>query len=268
MHGGTDPHRSLDSSAPDLSSADNISLISNQSDMEAIQQISNESFSHGNWLNNNTKRFLEESLSRSFNALDAASFIEMDLDFFSMRWADSLDFNFSRPSGGDASLAAAAAAMNVADQIFFNGRLLPLHLVNQGPIASPDSVLLRPSKSSPCQSESDFSAYSDSAMTPGRFGNKERAMSPAKILKKYLYFLVPLCRKVKKLRIISSSKAPRRFDCSSRRSWGRRMSNVGLTADDRRWPANRAFDVEAASSIHDAVLHCKKSNGNSLANSR
>ncbi|KAK8935497.1 hypothetical protein KSP39_PZI013576 [Platanthera zijinensis] len=227
--------------------------------MEAIQQISNESFSHGNWLNSNTKRsleFLEETLSRSFDALDAASFIEMDLDFFSMRWADSLDFNFTRPSGGDASLAAAA-----------HGRLLPLHLVNQGPIASPDSVLLPPSKSSPCQSESDFSAYSDSAMTPGRFGDKERAMSPAKILKKYLYFLVPLYRTVRKLRMMASSKAPRRFDCSSRRSCGRRMSNVGLIADDRRRPANRIFDVEAASSIHDAVLHCKKSNGNSLANS-
>lgn len=214
--------------------------------METTQQISNDSFSL-NWLSNmkHSLDFLEESLRRSFDEVDGSSFIEMDPDFFSLRWTNSNDFDFSLPSC-DSSLVVHA------DQIFFNGHLLPLHLVNSLKNKEKEGSITESknwdgsisSNSSPSLNSSDFISMKSCH-------NKQNL--PLKMLRKYLYFLIPLYKKVKNLKKISS-KTLRSFDDSAR-------SPPRPSIDRRR--GNRVFDVAPESSIQDAVLHCKKSIANS-----
>ncbi|KAL0905875.1 hypothetical protein M5K25_024320 [Dendrobium thyrsiflorum] len=221
--------------------------------METTQQISNDSFSL-NWLSNikHSLDFLEESLRRSFDGLDGNSFIEMDPDFFSLRWTNSIDFDFSLPSC-DGPLVVHA------DQIFFNGHLLPLQVINTSK-NNDGSITLSKNWDDSVSTNSSPSFTSSDTMTMKSCHNKQKlpllkrnTKSPVKMLRKYLYFLIPLYKKVLNLKK-ASSKMPRSFDDSPR-------SPPRMSIERRR--GNRVFDVPSESSIHDAVLHCKKSIANS-----
>ncbi|XP_020574995.1 probable membrane-associated kinase regulator 6 [Phalaenopsis equestris] len=210
--------------------------------METTQQISNDSFSLS-WLSN-TKHslgFLEESLRRSFDGLDESSFIDMDPNFFSLRWTNSTDFDFSHPNCGDVAATPAASLVVHADQIFFNGHLLPLHLVNT--LKSKDDSVS--TNSSPSLNSSDFIAM----RSCGKPLSRESTKSPVKMLMKYLNFLIPLYKKVRKMKK-NSWKTPRSFDNST-------GSPSRMSFERRR--GSRVFDVASESPIQDAVLHCKKS---------
>ncbi|PKA59039.1 putative membrane-associated kinase regulator 6 [Apostasia shenzhenica] len=181
----------------------------------------------------------------------------MDPDWFSMRWTGLTDFDFNLPS-------FESSVMAHADQIFSDGHLLPLHLGNplksKEASGSTDSMLKRSvsldsSKrllSSISRSGEDNENNKLPLIRPG-------AKSPGRILRKYLYFIIPLFKKVKSFKLISSRSV--RSCGDSPRSSARTMNN-GFSAIERR-RINRVFDVDTESSIHEAVLHCKKSNGSS-----
>ncbi|KAG0454676.1 hypothetical protein HPP92_023968 [Vanilla planifolia] len=227
------------------------------SPMETIHQLSIESFSHG-WLSEKkaSSDHPEDALRRS---LDGDSFVDVDTELFSIRWSDSARFDFI-PSNCDPHILVHA------DQIFFNGQLLPLHLIDPPKGAadsvSPDSVLTRSvslDSSKTLLSQTDRWEDSASATSsPARVYfhsiplpcgghkldlNKRGAKSPGKVLRKYLFFLLPLFRKLKSFKAMSS-RAVRSCGDSPRSPWGR-SSDLG------------------ENSIDEAVLHCKKSMGSS-----
>ncbi|KAK8913961.1 hypothetical protein KSP39_PZI024312 [Platanthera zijinensis] len=156
----------------------------------------------------------------------------MDPAVFSMRWADSILFDFDLPRRESSPLVH-------ADQIFSNGQLVPFSSMKKeasfSPVSISDSVLTR-------------SVSLDSL-------NKlltKRRKSPVKILRKYLNFLIPLYKKVRKLKMISEQGKARSYGVSSARMSGE-FSGID------RVQSNQVFDVGIESSIQDAVLHCKKS---------
>lgn len=246
--------------------------------MEPMNQISIESFSYG-WLNTINPTFdfdrLGDSLRRSFEALDGSSFIEMDPDFFSIRWTDLAGFDFSLPASSESS------DLVLADQIFSNGKLLPSSTLKKKEARfSSDSALDRSISIDAAKallaegnhwddsisigaSTTLFSSYS----MPLNSGseklklplNSHRRSSPGRMLRKYLNFLIPLYRKVKRLKMMSSRTARSRRGDSPTSSAKSEFSNI----DRNR--ASRVFDWEFESSIHDAVLHCKKSVAESAA---
>lgn len=218
--------------------------------MDTTEQVSNDSFSL-NWLSNikHSLDFLEESLRRSFDGLDGSSFIEMDPDFFSLRWTNSTDFDFSLPSC-DASLVVHA------DQIFFSGHLLPLHPANT--LKTKEDCISQTNTwdNSASTNSSPRSLNSSDFISMRSCQNKqnlplfrESAKSPVQMLRKYLYFLIPLYKMIRNLKKMSS-KMPRGFDDLT--------GSPPRTSIERR-RGNRVFDVASDSSIQDAVLHCKKS---------
>ncbi|KAI0488084.1 hypothetical protein KFK09_027910 [Dendrobium nobile] len=245
--------------------------------MENRSQISIESFSY-EWLNNINPTFdfdsLEDSLRRSFEAQDSSSFIEMDPDFFSIRWTDLEGFDFNLPAGCEPS------DLVHADQIFSNGLLLPLSttLKEKQASFSADSALTRSvsmdfSKTllfdrnhwdnsvSTNTSPAYYSPYSlplDSGASKLKLPlNRHRKNSAWKILRQYLNFLIPLYKKVKKLKMISLR--------TTRSCGDSPISLARMTNEFSNIEQNRAFNWEFESSIHDAVLHCKKSIANSDA---
>ncbi|XP_020585736.1 probable membrane-associated kinase regulator 6 [Phalaenopsis equestris] len=228
--------------------------------MESINQISIESFSHG-WLTNINSPFdfdsLEDSLRRSFDAIDSTSFIEMDPDFFSMRWIDSTSFDFTLPSSSEPS------NLVHADQIFSNGQLLPsTPLKKNEPHFSPDSALNRTfSIGSSKKLFPEINHWDESISANASPTHKNRKTSPGKRLRKYLNFLIPLYKKVKKLKMMMSLRAIRSCGDSLIRSV--RMKNEFSSMErNRGGRVNRVFDLEFECSIHDAILHCKKSFAN------
>ncbi|KAG1362383.1 putative membrane-associated kinase regulator 6 [Cocos nucifera] len=254
--------------------------------METSQQLFGDSFSYG-WLVNIKPSF--ESFSSSFrHSFDGSSFIEMDPDFFSMRWtSDAHDFTFN-------PLSTPSPVSAHADQIFSNGHLVQLHLSTPPPqseegheslgsnlsrsksLDSSKALLLyrsnrfqsqcfhaipsRPvsSNSSPlfhsAQSTPVLMSSCSSKSVASRSGKskssffKNCARSPKKILWKYLCFLMPLYKKVKGL----SSTSPK-SGRSCRNSVGN-SPRMTTACSSKEWRCGNAD-----SSIYDAILHCKKS---------
>ncbi|XP_008807852.1 probable membrane-associated kinase regulator 6 [Phoenix dactylifera] len=255
--------------------------------MDSSQQLFGDSFSNG-WLISIKPSI--ESLSSSFrHSFDGSSFIEMDPDFFSMRWtSDAHDFNFNFPSTQSPVSAH-------ADQFISNGHLLPLYLNTPPPqsevgqeslgsnfsrsksldsskallsrsnrfqprrfyavpsrsVSSNSSPLFHSAQSTPISMSSCSSK--SVASTSGKFKSpffKNCTKSPKKILWKYLSFLMPLYKKVKGLSL-ASPKSVR--TCRGSVGDSPRMTTALSSIEWRRGNAD--------SSIYDAILHCKKSIG-------
>lgn len=196
--------------------------------MVPLQQHSTESFSL-RWMTNlNTSSHIC-SRSPSFD-----SFIEMDHGFISMPLKD---FDFGIPDSQDTDLV-------LADDIFANGIMLPLSLEGEVVPKFSDSNLSRAlsidssqrflaqehlSKSWPMFCTFLCCPYRDTKQKLGKCLG-----SPRKKLQKYLFFLVPLYRKVKGLRM-NPSKSPAVMSTE--------YCYSSSIADNR---------------IYDAILHCKK----------
>lgn len=221
--------------------------------VETSQPLSIESFSYS-WLIN-LKPSLE-SLSESFRAAmdssDESFFIEMDPNMpASKRFKKldkGLDFNFSISE-------QPTAAIVHADELFCDGLLMPL---------VDSSRTKEYSDSSPCAAPlSDFrhrnTASGDHKIRCSSL-RRCRSLVSRKMFEKYLYFLFPLLGKMRCCRLLSKNRAAgngiwevkNNKSCSSQAS---PRTSVGSFPSDWR----RSCDSE--SSIHEAVLHCKRSIG-------
>ncbi|KAK8939939.1 hypothetical protein KSP40_PGU020121 [Platanthera guangdongensis] len=193
---------------------------------------------------------LEISFRNPFDAAGGTSFPDMDPAVFSMRWADSILFDFDHP------LHRESSPLVHADQIFSNGQLVPSSFMKKeasfSPVSISDSVLNR-SVSLDSLNTLLTKRRSSTPHSCHCMPHNPTRKSPMKILRKYLNFLIPLYKKVRKLKMISEQgKARRSYGVSSARMSGE-FSGIGLVQ------SNQVFDVGIESSIQDAVLHCKKS---------
>lgn len=213
--------------------------------VETSQPLSIESFSYS-WLIN-LKPSLE-SLSESFRAAldssDESFFIEMDPNMPGSKRFKTLnqDIDFNLPFAEQST-----DAIVHADELFCDGLLMPL--VNL-------SRTKDYSDSSPCASPlSDFQnriAVSGDRKLRCSSLRRCRSLLSRKMFEKYLYSLFPLLGKMRCCR--SKSKA-RSADNRSFSPQASPRTSVGSFPGDLR----RSCDSE--SSIHEAVLHCKRSIG-------
>ncbi|CAH2049303.1 unnamed protein product [Thlaspi arvense] len=220
--------------------------------MEASQPLSIESFSYS-WLVNLKPTFdsLEDSLRASLDASDEASFIEMDPKLTASKrfFRNSQDFNFDFP------VSQSPLTLVHADELISNGFLLPLFVnpLKMEAYGSSDSCPTTPISSNAQKSiNSARKARCSSFRRCRRLSNR--------ILQKYLEFIRPLCQKLRGKR----SSCPRTVTADKRmlevKSWiyspaTSPRTSVAYSVDNWR----RSCDSE--SSIHEAVLHCKRSIG-------
>ncbi|KAJ8773187.1 hypothetical protein K2173_028364 [Erythroxylum novogranatense] len=221
--------------------------------MEASQSLSIESFSYS-WLVNlkPSLESLDSSLRASLDASDEASFIEMDprlppSERFIFRNSQDLKFDFPT--------SQSPRALVHADELFSNGYVMP--------------VFVDPLKGNAYGVSDSESTLPTSVHAPKIVGsgNKLRCSSlrrykrlSRQIFQKYMDFLRPLYRKISGHRsrtragsMDSNVQVVRNWMCSSETS--SRPSVAYPSIDDWR----KSCDSE--SSIHEAVLHCKKSIG-------
>ncbi|KAL9240501.1 hypothetical protein vseg_014711 [Gypsophila vaccaria] len=196
--------------------------------IEASQPLSIESFSYS-WLIN-LKPSLIESLSDSFRAaLDASdessSFIEMDPNMPPSRRFMILDHDF------DFNVLVSEQSVVPADELFSNGRLLPLV----------DSTRMRPSLSS-LNVQTSSAGHQKAQCSSLR---RCRSLLSRKMIEKYLYFLCPLLKKLQ-------------FLTSKSKQNSRQGSPSGSVCSS---PAHLIRSCDSESSIREAVLHCKRSFG-------
>ncbi|XP_057526731.1 probable membrane-associated kinase regulator 6 [Amaranthus tricolor] len=218
--------------------------------VETSQPLSIESFSYS-WLIN-LKPSLE-SVSESFRAAmdssDESFFIEMDPNmpaskrFKKLNW----DFDFNLPFSEQST-----AAIVHADEIFCEGFLMPSRSKDYR-------------DSSPCASPlSDFQNREAIVGDHRKFRcsslRRCRSILSRKMFEKYLYFLFPLLGKIRSYRSKSKDRTAnnRLWAVKNNRSCSPqaspRTSICSLPGDWRR-------SCDSESSIHEAVLHCKKSIG-------
>ncbi|KAK1409114.1 hypothetical protein QVD17_35639 [Tagetes erecta] len=200
--------------------------------MEASQPLSVESFSY-TWLVHRNPSL--DTPNRSFRlSFDAAtSFIEMDPNLTpSKRFTLHQDFDFNMPN------SQAPTTLVHADKLISNGTLVSSKSHSGSIYASP----LPPA-----------------TKEEGRF-RKCRSMSLSKcnkvpkiIIQKYIDFVRPLwCRMIHGRTNSSRIKRVENWECSS--ASGSRTSGVCLPDNIRR-------SGDSESSIHEAVVHCKKTIG-------
>lgn len=224
--------------------------------MEASQPLSIESFSYS-WLVN-LKPSLE-SLDSSFriplDAYDEASFIEMDprmppsKRFFKISH-DSNSNIFDFPTS-----QSPLSTLVHADELFSNGYLMPFFVesLKMEDYEALDSNItsLKPS-----------SSHAPKCVVPlvhSRCSSLKRCRTLSRrIFYKYLNFLRSLCRRRSSGHKSGSNGANRGEGLMNRRYYNSESSpriSVAFSADDWR----KSCDSE--SSIHEAVLHCKRSIG-------
>jgi hypothetical protein len=224
--------------------------------METSQPLSIESFSYS-WLVNlqPSLESLDSSFRASLDASDEASFIEMDPRMPPSKrfFRNSQEFKFDFP------VSQSPLTLVHADELFSNGYVMPLFVdpLTIEPYEVSDSTAALPTSSHPPKTVV-------SACKPRRCSSLRRCRTVSKqIIQKYLDFLRPFYRRFRGHR--SSSRAEN-IDSKVQvmKSWeysaetSPRIS-VANSVDDC-W--RRSCDSE--SSIYEAVLHCKRSNGKSI----
>ncbi|KAJ6868256.1 membrane-associated kinase regulator 6 [Populus alba x Populus x berolinensis] len=221
--------------------------------MEASQPLSIESFSYS-WLANlkPSLESLDSSFRSSLDASDEASFIEMDPRMPPSKrfFRNSQDFKFDFP------VSQSPLTLVHADELFSNGYVMPLFVdpLTIEPYEVSDSTAALPTSSHPPKTVV-------SGCKPRRCSSLRRCRRVSKqIIQKYLDFLRPFYRRFRGHR---SSSGAENVDSKVQvmNSWvysaetSPRIS-VANSVDDC-W--RRSCDSE--SSIYEAVLHCKRSNG-------
>lgn len=219
--------------------------------METSQTLSIESFSYS-WLAN-LKPSLESpghSFRASLDIYDEALFIEIDPNLSSSNRFIRVSQEFNFP------ISQAPATLVHADEMISNGLLMPF-FVKQLKKDAYDHHGSDSTKTLPCPSFSPEKLSS---------GNRIRCSSlrkcrklTKKIFQKYVDFLRPLCQRVRGRRsgcrvgtFTSRMHGERNWDCSA--STSPRVS-VAYSADNWR------MSCDSESSIHEAVLHCKRTVG-------
>ncbi|XP_009382249.2 uncharacterized protein LOC103970265 [Musa acuminata AAA Group] len=205
---------------------------------------------------------------------DGGSSIDMDPESISTRWmsssADVFDFNLPLYE---------SSFLVHADQIFSDGLLLPLHSATAPKLSvaydcSSKSLPSRRSTfcSSPSRAASSISSHlpvflqakatpssasscSSIDLTPKSWKPKlhffRNCTRPSKrTLRRCLCFLMPLYKKVKCLRLVSSKTVRSRKDSAG----GSPKPKTSNPFSSVEWCRSNA-DI----SIHDAILHCKRS---------
>lgn len=219
--------------------------------METYQTLSVESFSYS-WLANMNPSFSSpgHSLRASLDAYDEASFIEMYPQLSSSKrfFKVSQDFDFP--------ISQAPTTLVHADELIFNGFIVPVFLKQVKTDAYDASD---PTKTSPSPSCISEKLHSDSgSRTRSSSFRKCRKLSKQMFLK-YMDFLRPLCQRVR-----GRKSGSRVGTCTTRlhgeKTWPCSAStspqeSVAFSADNWR----RSCDSE--SSIYEAVLHCKRTIG-------
>lgn len=220
--------------------------------METSQTLSIESFSYS-WLAN-LKPSLESpghSFRASLDIYDEALFIEIDPNLSSSNRFIRVSQEFNFP------ISQAPATLVHADEMISNGLLMPF-FVKQFKAADAYDHGSDSTKTLPCPSFSPEKLSS---------GNRIRCSSlrkcrklTKKIFQKYVDFLRPLCQRVRGRRsgcrvgtFTSRMHGERNWEyCSA--STSPRVS-VAYSADNWR------MSCDSESSIHEAVLHCKRTVG-------
>lgn len=217
--------------------------------MEASQTPSIESFSYS-WLANLKPSFESpgDSFRASLDIYDEALFIEIDPNLSSSNRFIRVSQEFNFP------ISQVPVTLVHADEMISNGLLMPF-FVKQIKADAYDHA--SDSTKTPCPS---FPAEKLNS------GNKIRCSSlkkcrklTKKIFQKYLDFVRPLCQRVRGRRsgsrvgiFTSRLHGERNWDCSA--STSPRVS-VAYSADNWR------MSCDSESSIHEAVLHCKRTVG-------
>ncbi|KAK9672557.1 hypothetical protein RND81_12G108400 [Saponaria officinalis] len=224
--------------------------------IETSQPLSIESFSYS-WLIN-LKPSLIESLSESFRAaLDSSdesssSFIEMDPNMPPSRRFVKLenDFDFNVPFSEQSV---------PADELFSNGLLLPL-------VDSPRPKTYSYSDSSRCASP--FLDVEDRRVSSGHQKidcsslRRCKSLLSRKMFEKYLQFLCPLLEKIRLCKLKSSRR--RSGDnriCPLRNNRVHHSPQASPRTSICSSPGDWRRSCDSESSIHEAVLHCKRSFG-------
>ncbi|XP_068662822.1 probable membrane-associated kinase regulator 6 [Aristolochia californica] len=223
--------------------------------MDGLQQLANESFSYS-WLVNLKPSLhpLEGSLRPSLDSFDEASYIEMDPRLMSFKRSsmDAQDFNFTLPNSHQ------PLPLVHADQIFSNGLLLPLHLPqpSDGPVVQGGPPHL---DSGPITA-SEFSYKLAVSRARARYPLLRRWQRCSKrIVRKYLGFLRPPCRRLMGKRMKQGGKVePTSHSCVHQSCATTPRTSSAFSAADLSHH-NVLFDADLESSIYEAVLHCKKS---------
>ncbi|XP_068666612.1 probable membrane-associated kinase regulator 6 [Aristolochia californica] len=229
--------------------------------MDGLQQLANDSFSYS-WLVNlkPSLHALEGPLRPSLDSSDEASYIEMDprLVSFKTPSTDVQDFNFTLPNSQHLTLVH-------ADQIFSNGLILPLHLL-QSSKALPqqsDGLVDRgrpPLLDSRLTTASQFSYKLAVSSAGTRYPLLQRWQRCSKrIVRKYLGFLNPLCRTPMEKRMTQGTKVePTSVSCVHHSCVTTPRTSSVFSAPEFSHH-NVLFDADLETSIYEAVLHCKKS---------
>lgn len=226
--------------------------------VETPQPLSIESFSYS-WLID-LKPSLDQSISDSFRAVlnssDESSFIEMDPNMPPSKRFKKLDKDFVFDFDFDLPCCEETPAAIVhADELFSNGLLLPLF----DPSKIESSV-----NSSPLFSDGQKERRSSSADNGMKFRcsslRRCRSLLSRKTFEKYLDFMCPLLEKIRCCRLKS-----KRNRGGGKRIWAVKSGSFSTEASPRTSVGScggdwrRSFDSEG--SIHEAVLHCKRSIG-------
>ncbi|KAJ4773826.1 hypothetical protein LUZ62_058083 [Rhynchospora pubera] len=245
--------------------------------METSQNLHDHesSFSHG-WTASRKPSMVDQldnaSLGHSFNTQDAASFIEMDPDVFSMRWPSSYHTDFTLPCAQSLDLVD-------ADQIFSDGVITTSQMdpaissfERSVSTDSTKSFLYQRNQSTltemprPVSANSSpmfYSAQSTPFLT-GRRSVKAQRKSPLmrscsesskKLFLRYMCFLLPLYRKVKQMQLFSGKSSCRKS-----------ASTTSSAAPSRRLSLNSVewCHGNADTAVYDAILYCKRSIGQDL----
>ncbi|URE05078.1 hypothetical protein MUK42_21394 [Musa troglodytarum] len=216
--------------------------------MENSEQVLSESCNSYRWL-----MCIKSSLDslgdshRSFDTQDSSSFIEVDPECISLRWAiDANGFGFDLPRSES------------SDCILFSSGLLQLPVLDKSEsLSSSTSLLSLPnhcrSISSSLISSTLFHSAHDTPSSRSLASRNAKLRHCAGCLKKviwrYMCFLMHLCEKVKALRLTPSRSEKSRTNLAG---------SSQRTSDSRS--SIECCPSYADISIHDAILHCKKSN--------
>ncbi|KAI3519460.1 hypothetical protein L1887_08601 [Cichorium endivia] len=208
--------------------------------METSQPISVESFSY-TWLSNPNPILNSPNCSFrvSFDASDDASFIEMDPNLTpSKRFLVRPDTDTD--SGFDFPTSQLPITLVHADKLISNGTLLPMKSC-----APSDSVPVSPLYPTTQENRRFRKSRSLSLRRCNRL--------PKRIIQKYLDLVQPLWCRLRRGRSDSSRvQGVENWECSG--SFGPRTSGAC-------WADNRRRSCDSESSIHEAVVHCKRTIG-------
>lgn len=198
-----------------------------------METLSVESFSYG-WLVNQNP---------SLDIADDGSFIEMDPNLSpSKRFLVHQDFDFDF----DLPTSQSPTSFVDADKLISNGILIPVNSYDSYSTDTSNSIPVSPLSS---VTQRDVPLYRKSRSLSLRRCNR----LPKRIVQKYMDLVKPLWCRMRRGRSDSSRvQGVENWECSTASAPRR---------SEACWAYNRRRSCDSESSIHEAVVHCKKTIG-------